>query len=174
MDAFSVMMETPRYRWRFFNLLLAFMTYYLGFMGYKNDGLKVHLSKTNLAALAKKNSSDHIQVIGKDVLQKLEDEAIYLDSSLTLKQLATALNVTPENLSLAVNQKFAMGFRDLLNQYRVDHVKQLLNKNHQLSHSILDIALDSGFNSQASFYRAFKKFEGVTPKVYLDNQSNNV
>ncbi|MCB1605044.1 MAG: helix-turn-helix transcriptional regulator [Xanthomonadales bacterium] len=36
--------------------------------------------------------------------------------------------------------------------------------------TILDIALDCGFNSQASFYRAFKKFEGMTPKAYLDSK----
>jgi len=36
-------------------------------------------------------------------------------------------------------------------------------------HSIRTVALDSGFNSQASFYRAFKKFEGITPQKYMRN-----
>ncbi|MBT8190072.1 MAG: helix-turn-helix domain-containing protein [Bacteroidia bacterium] len=33
--------------------------------------------------------------------------------------------------------------------------------------SILGIALDSGFNSKASFNRVFKKKAGMTPSQYL-------
>lgn len=167
LDSLSLMMEQPKYRWRFFNLTLAFATYYIGFMGYKNDSLKVHVSRKNLSSLAKKLSNEQITALEAKLLQMLDKEAVYLDGSLTLKQLAGNLEVTSENLSLVVNQKFGMGFRDLINQYRVNRVKQLLRGNAQSELSILDIALDSGFNSQASFYRAFKKVEGVSPKEYM-------
>ncbi|MGX5202107.1 helix-turn-helix domain-containing protein [Aliikangiella sp. IMCC44632] len=167
LDTFSLWVEQPSYRWRFFNLFLAFMTYYLGFMGYKNDGLKVHLSQTNLTSLAKKLSQSQVQSIEQELLHKLDKEAVYLDGSLTLKQLAVELNVTSENLSLVVNQKFAMGFRDLINTYRVDRVKQQLSDNTNANISMLDLALESGFNSQASFYRAFKKHQGLSPKAFL-------
>ena len=78
------------------------------------------------------------------------------------------LGITSESLSLIVNQKFEMGFRDLINSYRVNRVKELLSENKRSALSILDLALDSGFNSQASFYRAFKKFEDMSPKVYME------
>jgi AraC-like DNA-binding protein len=167
LSTFSIAMDEPMYRWRFFNLLLAFVTYYLGFMGYKNDNLKVHLSQTSLTTLAKKLNQEQIHAIEKQLLAKLEHDQVYLDGELTLKQLAKTLEVTSENLSLVVNQKFAMGFRDLINQYRVNHIKQLLKQNKPSHLTILDLALESGFNSQASFYRAFKKVEGDTPKAYL-------
>ena len=92
-------------------------------------------------------------------------------SSITLKKLAVDLGITSESLSLVVNQTFEMGFRDLMNTYRINHVKKLLRENTRTDLSILDIALDSGFNSQASFYRAFNKFEGMSPKNYLANLS---
>ncbi|MFK8010882.1 MAG: helix-turn-helix domain-containing protein, partial [Marinicellaceae bacterium] len=170
MDAFSLAMDEKMYRWRFFNLFLAFVTYYLGFMGYKKDGLKVHVSKTKLESLAKKIKNSKGQDTEKLLLEKLHKESVYLDATITLKKLATDLGVTAENLSFVVNQKFEMGFRDLINSYRVKHIKKLLSANSTNSHknqSILDLALDSGFNSQASFYRAFKKFEGMSPKAYL-------
>jgi AraC-like DNA-binding protein len=167
MSTFSLAMEEPMYRWRFFNLFFAFMTYYLGFVGYKKEGLSVHLSKSKLTSLANKLSKGQEQKIEKTLLEKLDKEAVYLDSSITLKQLATDLEVTSESLSLVINQTFEMGFRDLINSYRVTHIKKQLKKMKNPSLSILELALDSGFNSQASFYRAFKKFEGVSPKAYL-------
>ena len=167
LDTFSLLIEYPSPRWRFFNLALAFVTYYFGFMGYRKDGLKVHESKTSLTSLAKKLNASQGQDIEKLLLEKLDKDAVYLDASLTLKQLAADLGVTSENLSLVVNQKFELGFRDLINTYRVNHIKKLLSQNKQAELSILDLALDSGFNSQASFYRAFKKFEGMSPKAYL-------
>lgn len=170
LDAFSLFMSRPMYRWKFFNLVLAFITYYLGFMGYKNDNLKVHLSKANLTSLAKKMSQSQIETIERRLLDKLNNQAIYLDGNLTLKQLASQLEVTAENLSLVVNQKFEMGFRDLINGYRVNHIKTLLNDERDSQKSILDLALDSGFNSQASFYRAFKKQEGMSPKAFMEKQ----
>ncbi len=167
LDTFSITKDFGVNRWRFFNLFLAFVTYYLGFMGYKKDGLKIHESKINLETLSKKLSQGHIQEVEKMLLEKLDKEAVYLDASITMKQLATELNVTYENLSLVVNQKFDMGFRDLINSYRVNRVKKLLCENKNNQFSILELALDSGFNSQASFYRAFKKFEGMSPKDYM-------
>jgi AraC-like DNA-binding protein len=176
LTAFSIAMDEPMYRWRFFNLFLAFVTYYLGFMGYKNDGLKVHLSQTSLSTLAKKLSQKQIQAIEAALIKKLEQDAVYLNGSLTIKQLASQLGVTSENLSLVVNHKFEMGFRDLLNSYRVNRVKKCLadssnTKSNNSNSSMLDIALESGFNSQASFYRAFKKHEGISPKAFMESLS---
>jgi AraC-like DNA-binding protein len=70
-----------------------------------------------------------------------------------------------------VNHKFEMGFRDLLNSYRVNRVKKRLSGLSGSKASMLDIALESGFNSQASFYRAFKKQEGMSPKAYMEKSS---
>jgi AraC-like DNA-binding protein len=167
MDTFSIAMNTSMYRWRFLNLLLAFITYYFAFMGYKKDGLNVHVAQANLTSLANKLSTRQAQELEERLIEKLDKENVYLDGSITLKQLAADLEVTTENLSFVVNQKFDMGFRELINSYRVSRFKKLLMENNSAELSILDLALDSGFNSQASFYRAFKKLEGMTPKAYL-------
>jgi AraC-like DNA-binding protein len=171
MFSFSIAMDYNNYRWKFFNILIAFVTYYLGFMGYKKDGLNVHVSNENLTSLAKKLNKSQQQDIESLLIDKLEKEVVYLDASITLKKLAVDLGITSESLSLVVNQTFEMGFRDLMNTYRINHVKKLLRENTRTDLSILDIALDSGFNSQASFYRAFNKFEGMSPKNYLANLS---
>ncbi|MEJ0105739.1 MAG: helix-turn-helix domain-containing protein [Bacteroidota bacterium] len=54
-----------------------------------------------------------------------------------------------------------------MNEYRVDKVKQRLNDPGSARLSILGIAYECGFNSEASFYRIFKDIAGVSPKEYL-------
>ncbi len=171
LDTFSLAMDIQYYRWRFFSLILAFLTYYLGFMGYRQDGLKVHEAQTSLANRAQKLKAGANPAIEQKLLDKLEKETVYLDPALTLKQLAADLEVPSETISIVINQKFEMSFRDLLNHYRVRHFKGLVSDCSDALPSILSLALDSGFNSQASFYRAFKKFEGLSPKTYIENNS---
>jgi AraC-like DNA-binding protein len=165
-----LMPGTYSWRWRLFNLIVAFITYYLGFMGYKQDDKKLYDSKLNLEGLFKKLTNSKITSIESQIKQQLDKQKIYLDPDLNAKLFADELGITVKDLSFVINNKFNQSFRDLINLYRVDAVKQKLNNIEQRL-SILDLALDCGFNSQASFYRAFKKIEGVTPKQYLSSQS---
>ncbi len=171
LDTLNLTTEIKQERWRFFNLFLAFMTYYLGFMGYRQDGLKVHEAQTQLSSRANKLSTGNNPQVKRKLLALLDDDAIYLEPALTIKQLAADLGITVEALSLIINQRFDMSFRDLLNSYRVNHFKKLVADHAGALPSVLSLALDSGFNSQASFYRAFKKFEGQSPKAFIDNLS---
>lgn len=50
--------------------------------------------------------------------------------------------------------------------------KRLLNNNLN-NLSFLGLAKDCGFNSEASFYRIFKKTVGLTPKQYLEKHTSN-
>ena len=100
----------------------------------------------------------------------MQAQAIYLDPDISIKHVAVAMGVSTESLSFLLNQKLKITFRDYLNQHRIAAVKKQIdartNKTDLSSQSILDMALAAGFNSQASFYRAFKKFVGQTPLQY--------
>jgi len=61
-----------------------------------------------------------------------------------------------------------MNFNDFINNYRIEAVKTMfLNEEHKKS-TLLGIAYDCGFNSKATFNRAFKKHTSCTPKEYLN------
>ena len=167
LDTFSLAMDIHYYRWRFFNLFLAFVTYYLGFMGYRQDGLKVHESKVRLKNKSKRMLASDSDEIENKLSIKLEQECLYLEPELSIKKLAADLSVSSENLSTFINQKYQLSFRELINQYRIKHFKALAADQSSKPLAILTMALDSGFNSQASFYRAFKKIEGISPKEYI-------
>jgi AraC-like DNA-binding protein len=69
-----------------------------------------------------------------------------------------------------INQGFQLNFNDFINQYRIEAVKDKLKAGEQKTQTLLGIAYDCGFNSKATFNRAFKKVTGLSPKQWLEGQ----
>lgn len=95
-----------------------------------------------------------------------DDDELYLDPELSLNKLAKAIPCSAAQLSHVINSKLDKSFRNLVNEYRVKKVKERLADPSSGRYSILGIAYECGFNSEASFYRIFKSVEGVSPKEY--------
>ncbi|WP_425289983.1 helix-turn-helix domain-containing protein, partial [Shewanella algae] len=66
-------------------------------------------------------------------------------------------------LSKIINRAFQMNFNDFINRYRVEEVKKQLQNPKNASLTIMSLAYDAGFNSKATFNRAFKKHTGENP-----------
>lgn len=90
----------------------------------------------------------------------------FLNSQITLKELATQLNYTPRELSKNINEKLGVNFYDFINQYRVEYAKKLLLNPPDRKMTISEIFYQSGFNSKSSFNTAFKKHTGQTPSSF--------
>ncbi|AWA30060.1 AraC family transcriptional regulator [Flavobacterium magnum] len=97
----------------------------------------------------------------------IRDESLYRNPELTLLDVSTQLGKNPTFVSKAVNQGFGMSFNDLVNSFRIDAVCTGIANNEHQQQTLLGIALDSGFNSKATFNRAFKKHTGQTPTAFL-------
>ena len=59
-----------------------------------------------------------------------------------------------------------MNFNDFINKYRVIEVKEKLANSANSHLTIMSLAYDAGFNSKATFNRAFKKHTGENPSKY--------
>ena len=101
-----------------------------------------------------------------ELIQHMTTERSYLNSKLTLAQLAEQLGISSNYLSQVINEQFEKNFFDYINGQRVEEAKRLLTDNNRSDSNILKIALDAGFNSKSSFYTAFNKHVGVTPSQY--------
>jgi AraC-like DNA-binding protein len=104
--------------------------------------------------------------IWQDLLQSMDDRQLYLDPDLSLFSLAEQVNTLPNHLSQVINEKENQNFFDFVNGYRVNAVKSRILSGKLTEHTLLGIALDCGFNSKASFNRAFKKHTGLTPTEF--------
>ena len=103
------------------------------------------------------------------ILHLVESEKVFKNPTLTLSDLSKLLNTTPKNISKSINSGFDMNFNDFINHYRIEAVKEKLQKEEHKTSTLLGIAFDCGFNSKATFNRAFKKSTDLSPKDYLKN-----
>lgn len=96
-----------------------------------------------------------------------EKETSYQNPYLTLNDLALSLNTNRNIISKTINQEFNKNFNDFINEKRVIYVIKLMKKGEHDKRNLLAIGLDCGFNSKATFNRAFKKYTGLSPNQFI-------
>ncbi|TKB96770.1 helix-turn-helix domain-containing protein [Pedobacter cryophilus] len=94
----------------------------------------------------------------------------FKNKAITVNILAKELGIAASKITLALSTHYKLVFKDFINKYRIICFKQLLHKQEQMqSFTIETLALQSGFSSRSSFYKAFKKSEGISPTEYEAN-----
>ena len=115
-----------------------------------------------------KDEAVDIETINKNFDFNLEhymnDECAWLNPSLTLQELALALNTNRTYLSEYFNKTLNTNFYDYLNSYRIKYACEILLAERNLS--IVQVGEKAGFNSLSTFQRAFDKHMGCTPAKY--------
>lgn len=176
-----------------FYLFYSFILLYIAITGYANSaitkiGFQFKYHEQNLIYyLTESKTADiifeNIVDIQHEVIDDIEDEnlikwksaivhlivseSLFKNPELTLIDLAKKLNTNVAVVSKTINQGFNMNFNDFINNYRVEAVTAMFAKNEHKKSTLLGIAFDCGFNSKATFNRAFKKNTGLTPKEFL-------
>ena len=106
---------------------------------------------------------------GELIKQQVKQNAWYLQARFSLKDLSAKLGTNETYVSRAINQDLHKSFNDFINDLRVEHAQQLINQSltQQIKLALYPLALDSGFNSKATFNRVFKQTTGITPSQYI-------
>ncbi|HLO43167.1 MAG TPA: helix-turn-helix domain-containing protein [Leadbetterella sp.] len=103
----------------------------------------------------------------------MEKEKPYLNTDLTIKNLADLINLPAYQVSELLNKGFNKTFYDFVNYYRIEEAKsQLLNPEND--YLTLDgIGNNCGFKSKSTFFAIFKKFTNKTPSEYRNSQKTD-
>lgn len=115
---------------------------------------------------------DKVQEHVDRLLSYMQEAKPYLQSRLTLPELAQSVGLNQNHLSQIINERLDTNFHDFVNQYRLDEFKHRLAKEDSHSMTLLGHALESGFNSKSSFNEVFKKLTGTTPSRYHKEQQS--
>jgi len=108
-------------------------------------------------------SSEQSGRIAAKINTVMETEKLYLDANLSLQKLASYLAISPNYISQTLNETLSINFFDFVNQWRIKAAKPKIIANQD---TVLNIALDVGFNARSSFYKAFKQETGQTPSEF--------
>ncbi len=111
--------------------------------------------------------------LSQELMQSLiclfNNEKIYKDSAICLETVAQRLNTTRHNASQVINEHFNMNFHELVNSYRIQEAKSILETDIQKNLNIIDVAYEVGYNNKVTFNKAFKKDTDLTPSEYQKN-----
>lgn len=168
LDIFYQLNKTSNIHWNLLMLYITFIIYYLGLKGYIQPDYDFSKKK-----LPSNNNSPSIlsEAKTKEIIELLQKvmrvDKAFLNPKLTIYELSNLIDTSERSLSQIINQHFKISFRDFINNYRLEEVKLKLNDISFKKMSILGIALECGFNSEASFYRIFKKNTGLSPKEFI-------
>ncbi|HTD42484.1 MAG TPA: FtsX-like permease family protein [Mucilaginibacter sp.] len=100
-------------------------------------------------------------------LKKLMQANVYhQDPELSLSSLAEQLGIHSHELSRIINTVLKKNFNDFINEYRVRDVASKMQDPAYEHITLLGMAYDAGFNSKATFIRAFKQLTGKNPATY--------
>lgn len=103
------------------------------------------------------------QNLGTEMYNILEYIDANYTSDISLQQVAKAVHMSPSSFSRLFSKWMGMGMAQYVMHKRINKAIHLLQTSKK---TVLDIAYDCGFNTRASFYKAFKKITNKSPNDY--------
>jgi AraC-like DNA-binding protein len=147
------------------SVLLIYITSIFGFRQpeiFKAYAHPVEPVKYKTSGLTEKKAIE----IEKKLIEILSSKKPYLNEDLNINELADMLNITSAYLSQVINENLGFNFYNLINKYRIEEAKNLIESSRYASLKLETIAYDTGFKSKSTFNAAFKKFTNLTPSQF--------
>lgn len=97
----------------------------------------------------------------EEKLRQWVEQKEYVKTDVGVDEIAQSLGTTYTNLCHYFSDVKGTTFRNWRTVLRIEESKRIMRQQHNLS--IQEVAVMSGFNDRANFYRYFQKYEGKTP-----------
>ena len=121
--------------------------------------IKILISEISETTIFEYRKKDNECPLICQILQYVED---HLQDDLSLRTIANKFGYSYEYLSRLLKKYLLVNWKTYINRLRVRLSARLLKTN--TTESIIKIAFDCGFDSVHTFYRAYKKEFGETPR----------
>jgi AraC-like DNA-binding protein len=144
---------------------LAILIYWLGIKGYSMSQQQIHADK-------KTNGNNPLhqpglaQTVITSLTRAMEIDKIFLRPDCSLATMSATTGISQKTISAVLNQHLQKSFNEFVNGYRVNEFKEKILQPEMNNLTIAGIALECGFNSQATFQRTFKEFTGKSPSAF--------
>jgi len=110
-------------------------------------------------------------LIQKRIIEKLytvfRNEKLFITEGIIISQLGEIINEKEYLIRRAINKELGYtNFNSFLNHYRINEARRMTNENQLKELTFQEIAYRLGYQSVATFNRAFKNETGQTPSDY--------
>ena len=96
-----------------------------------------------------------------------EEEKVYLDPRLKLRDIADMLETNTRYLSQVINNQTGNNILHFINSYRIEDAKEKIVSPDFRHLTTFGIAQTCGFKNKSTFYKVFRDMLGVTPRDFI-------
>ncbi len=153
------------------------LIYYVNVKNYDENSDIVKAKLTELFYFVNNDAKNNTPLYSKTISQhynfKIFQSVEYIEEhyceNLSLDFLAKQLSYSKNHYQYLFRTTVGQTPQQYVQSIRIKHAKQLLNNPHL---SLIEVALESGFSTQAYFCYIFKKETGITPLKYRNTLMN--
>ena len=180
----------------YFQRLLLFFWVSIGFIGYNIDenlfssismigfsitvllmssyillspNLLLQITKLNYNSKKTAVDTSKFQDLFAQLNRLMDQNNFYLDANYSLTNLSSDTDISANTIREVIAANGYKNFSTYINSYRIAHAEQLISNGYLDTYSIESLCKDSGFQSEVTFYRVFKKVNHCTPKEFTYN-----
>ncbi|MBS7372258.1 MAG: helix-turn-helix domain-containing protein [Paraprevotella sp.] len=115
-----------------------------------------------------------VEELYQKIMAKFVVEKKYKDPEYSAQKLAKELDTNSRYISAVINLRFQDNYSQMVNEFRIKDAMYMLKDKHCMRMSMEDIASQVGFSNRQSFYAAFYKRTGCTPRDFRMKAINEI
>jgi AraC-like DNA-binding protein len=151
-----------------FSITALFMSSYI----LLRPNLLLQITKLNHTSKKSPLEASKLTDLFSQLEQIMEQNKLYLDANYTLTNLSSDTDIPINIIREIITTNGYKNFSAFINSFRIAHAEQLISNGYLDKYSIESLCKDSGFQSEVTFYRVFKKLNNCTPKEFSHNLRN--
>ena len=125
----------------------------------------------------KEKKADYRSLISPQMMDKMQEQIMniivmqkkYRDKEYSAQKLANEIGTNTRYISAVVNTRFHMKYTQFVNSHRINEAMSILVDKRYQDLRMEDVGDMVGFANRQSFYAAFYRFKGITPRQYRLN-----
>lgn len=154
-------------------LPFAFMLYALSYIGFtRTFSVNEYINDMRDEAVPVMEMTEEKSELELKIEKLMNEERIYLRKNLKVGDMANEAGSCRTYVSNYINTKYGQTFLEYINRHRIEYAKKLMTMPEPEKMWI--VAEKSGFSSEQSFYRNFRKFVGMNPAEWLAEEKKTI
>lgn len=109
---------------------------------------------------------DMIEELYEKIMEKFVVEKKYRDPEYSATKMAEELGTNTRYVSAVINMRYQDNYSQMVNEFRIREAMYLLKNQKAKKMTMEEISASVGFSNRQSFYCAFYKRTGITPREY--------